>query len=467
MSWEAARQVAYEAGSAAMPRPCLCPLAECDQATLAADLLATADIPAFPSAAVDGYAVRGPGPWRLTGRTLAGEGASSLTTDGEAVRIATGAVVPTGTEAILRTEDAISADGWVSGTPRGKREWRLPGEEARERECLARAGTAVTPAVVGLAAASGHDALVVRRRPRAAVLVMGTELDVSGRPAPGRIRDSLGPQLPSWLSRLGADVTTQAVGPVGDSPTAQIASLGRAVASGADIIVTTGGTMHGPADWLRTALDHFGARYLVDTVRVRPGSPMLLAVLAASAGANGTLVAGLPGNPLSAIAGLMTLVAPVLAGLAGREVCVPRQMEAGRRIPGHDSRTQLALVSLGRDGRVYPVRHDGSAMLRGLAASIGFAVVLPRSDVAAGTRVAVLPLPLFPGEQVLAAVLSVRRGYAGPHELDLGCAQSRRRDERARIRPLYHGRRVRPGAHPRGSQLVAMVGGVLQPRRPS
>ena len=228
LSWEGARKIAYEAGLAAMPEPSACPLAECDRTTLAEDLLATADIPAFPASAVDGYAVRGPGPWRVTGRILAGEKAPFLAMDGVATRIATGAMVPAGTEAILRTEDAVSADGLVSGTPRRKREWRLPGEEARDRECLAGAGTAVTPAIIGLAAASGHDAMLVRRRPRATVLVMGTELLVSGRPAGGKIRDALGPQLPAWLDRLGADVAAPAVGPVGDSLTAQIEALSQA-----------------------------------------------------------------------------------------------------------------------------------------------------------------------------------------------------------------------------------------------
>jgi molybdopterin molybdotransferase len=313
------------------------------------------------------------------------------------MEIATGAMVPAGTTAVLRSEDSVVTGSEVRGNPRPRREWREAGEEARQGELLGPAGAPVTPAVIGLAAASGHDALRVRRRPRAVVVVLGAELLTSGRPAGGRIRDALGPQLPAWLRRLGATMTDPAViGPADDTPDACLTALRQALATGADIIVTTGGTMRGSVDELRGALSELGASYLVDTVQARPGAPMLLAALADPTGAS-TLLAGLPGNPQAAIAALLTLVPPALAGLAGRSLPELPAIELGAPIPGRGARTHLALVSRGQDGRGYPVAHAGSAMLRGLAQAAGFAVIAPRQKADCGTTVTFMPLPLSAG----------------------------------------------------------------------
>jgi molybdopterin molybdotransferase len=397
LSWAAARLASYQAGTAAMLAEVTLPLWECEGGTLAGGLRATCDLPLFPAAAVDGYAVRGAGPWRLAGRVLAGEMASPLTRDGSAVVIATGAMVPAGTTAVLRSEDSMVTGSLVRGSPRPKREWRQTGEEARQGEVLVPGGMPVSPAVIGLAAASGHDALRIRPRPRAVVVVFGAELLTSGRPAAGRIRDALGPQLPGWLRRLGATMTTPAViGPVGDTRDACLAALGQARAAGADIILTTGGTMRGPVDELRGALRELGALYLVDTVQVRPGSPMLLTILENPAGGS-TLLAGLPGNPQAAIIALLTLAAPALAGLTGRSLPDLPAIELGAAIPGRGARTHLALVCRGPDGCGYPVAHGGPAMLRGLAQAAGFAVIAPRQTADPGDLVPFVPLPLSAG----------------------------------------------------------------------
>ena len=72
--------------------------------------------------------------------------------------------------------------------------------------CLALAGTVLNPALIGLAAAAGHDELVVVPRPRVALVLFGDELATAGIPARGLVRDSLGPQVPAWVARMGADV---------------------------------------------------------------------------------------------------------------------------------------------------------------------------------------------------------------------------------------------------------------------
>src|SRR2546430_2094974 len=289
LSWQRARTAAYEAG-AAQPAPAAeVPLESADGATLARPLLTRTDLPAFPTSSVDGWATRGPAPWRIVRRILAGT-RSELLTEG------------------------------------------LPGD--------------------------------------------------------GRVRDSLGPSVPACLRRLGADAG-QARGPVEDTLPAHVAALRAALDDGADIVCTTGGTMHGPVDHLHPALHELGAEYMVNTVEVRPGFPMLLASVASPRGGR-ALVAGLPGNPQSAIVALVSLVAPALAGLSGRPLPELRRIRLTEKIPGRGRYTHLALVD--RDGR--PVSHVGSSMLRGLAGAVGFAVIPPGTEGVEGDEAMLVPLPL-------------------------------------------------------------------------
>ncbi|MGS2617226.1 molybdopterin molybdotransferase MoeA [Micromonospora sp. LZ34] len=398
--WAEARARAYAVGLAAALPAVSRPLAETDGHTLAEPLTTRTDLPAFPTSSVDGWAVRGTGPWRVVGRVLAGGTPAPLGEDGTTVEIATGAMVPEGATAVLRVEESSrTADGLVSGTPRPAPEWRAPGEEAYAGEELLPAGTPVDPALIGLAASCGHDALVVRRQPRAALLVFGDELLTAGPPAAGRVRDALGPAVPAWLRRYGCQVRpADVVGPVADTLPAHVAAV-RAALAGADLVCTTGGTMHGPVDHLHPTLAALGADYVVNTVAVRPGFPMLLARLVDDDG-RVRFVAGLPGNPQSAVIALVSLVVPLLAGLTGRPMPVLPHATLAEPVPGRGDQTHLALVRLDRvAGTAHPVRHVGSAMLRGLAGADGFAVIRPGTSGEPGDRVPVLPLPLLPGER--------------------------------------------------------------------
>ncbi len=308
-------------------------------------------------------------------------------------------MVPEGAAALIRVEEsATDANSLVSGVPRPMAEWRLPGEEATLGEELFPAGTPVDPAVIGVAATCGFEFLTVRPSPRAALLVFGDELLTSGPPGAGRVRDSLGPQVPSWLRRYGATVTS-VTGPVKDTLGAHLDAI-RAALETSDVVCTTGGTMHGPVDHLHPSLAELGADYVVNTVGVRPGFPMLLARVPAADG-RFRFLAGLPGNPQSAVIALVSLIAPLLAGLAGRPFTTDLPLvEAATPIAGRGRDTHLALAALDPTGRIAtPVGHVGSAMLRGLANAHGFAVVRPGVKIAAGDMVPFLPLPLFPGER--------------------------------------------------------------------
>ena len=168
-------------------------------------------------------------------------------------------------------------------------DFRRAGEEAHAGETLIHAGAIMTPARIGLAAAGGHDTVSVRRRPIVRLLVLGDEILGQGPARDGRVRDSLGPQLPGWLVRLGVDLVETVH--VEDNLQGQSAALAAAVQA-ADLVITTGGTAAGPADHLRAAIAATGGSLIVDQVACRPGHPMLLAGWATG----GRLVA-LPGIP--------------------------------------------------------------------------------------------------------------------------------------------------------------------------
>ena len=394
VDWREARAAAYRTGAPADDAVHM-QLSDVDGYTLAEPLRTITALPAFPTSSVDGYAVAGPGPWRLSGRVLAGQVPTRLT-PGTTMEVATGAMVPAGAEQVIRLEDSrILPDGRLDGTPRQRPtpEWRHAGEEAAAGEELLPAGTPITPAVIGLAAQCGHDTLAVRRPPRAAMLVFGDELATSGPPGNGRVRDSLGPQLPGWLRRIGAVPTASPTQPVADTLAAHVAAI-QSAAGTADLICTTGGTMHGPVDYLHQAITEVGGEYVVNTVAVRPGFPMLLAKLP-----GGKWVAGLPGNPQSALIGLLTLAWPLVAALSGRPMPQLSRIRLGEAVPGRGDFTHLALTRIAADGDGYPLPHSGSAMLRGVAGAAGFAVVPPGGTGEPGDTVDLLPFPLHPGER--------------------------------------------------------------------
>jgi molybdopterin molybdotransferase len=384
MPWPEARALADRAArSVRRGIPASVTLGDTLGLVLAAPLTALTDLPSFDSSAMDGWAVAGPGPWHVSEHgALAGHARPAPLTDGEAVRIATGARVPPGATAVLRSEHghtdeqsrlyATLPQAPGSAHAGGTRmlghgqDIRPRGQECRSGDQLLPLGTLVTPAVLGLAAAAGYDTVSVHPRPQAEVIVLGDELLTEGRPRDGLIRDALGPMLPPWLRALGAEVT--AVRRIGDDADTLHAALKN---SSADLIVTTGGTAAGPVDHVHPTLRRLGAELLVDGVQVRPGHPMLLA----RTGEDQHL-AGLPGNPLAAVSGLLTLVEPFLRTFAGRAAPESFALPLEEAVHGHPDDTRLIPVALRAD-RAVPLRYNGPAMLRGIAAADALAVVPP------------------------------------------------------------------------------------------
>ncbi|MFD8010436.1 molybdopterin molybdotransferase MoeA [Streptomyces sp. NPDC058955] len=405
--WPEARARAARAGAearAATDRPPVrVPLGQALGRTLAEPLRALTDLPSFDSSAMDGWAVAGPGPWTVREESvLAGHAGAAALAPGEAVRVATGGRVPAGATAVLRSEHSRTETGETGtqdtasrDTPAGTvllhplrevvtgQDIRPRGQECRVGDELLPAGTVVGPAVLGLAAAAGYDEPAVLPRPRVEVLVLGDELLTSGLPHDGLIRDALGPMLGPWLTALGAEVL--GTRRIGDDAEALYDAV---TGSAADLVVTTGGTAAGPVDHVHGVLDKAGATLLVDGVKVRPGHPMLLARLDA-----GRHLVGLPGNPLAAVSGLLTLAAPLLAARTEEQAVATEAPRVPVRdaVQGHPHDTRLVPV-LHRDGTVVPLRYNGPAMLRGIAAADAMAVV-PPGGAEPGHRLELLALP--------------------------------------------------------------------------
>ncbi|MGN9755704.1 molybdopterin molybdotransferase MoeA [Streptomyces sp. SD31] len=387
--WREARETAARAARAATRAagraPVSVPLDAALGLTLAAPLTALTDLPSFDTSAMDGWAVAGPGPWDVRDEgVLAGHAEPEPLTDGEAVRIATGARIPPDTTAVLRSEHGrTDAKDRLHATREIQpgQDIRPRGQECRNGDQLLAVGTLVTPAVLGLASAAGYDTVTAVPRPRVEVLVLGDELLTAGLPRDGLIRDALGPMLPPWLRALGADVTS--VRRLGDDAKALHKALTR---SNADLIVTTGGTAAGPVDHVHPTLRRIGAELLVDGVKVRPGHPMLLA----RTKENQHLV-GLPGNPLAAVSGLLTLAEPLLRTLAAHPSPEPYALPLKEAAHGHPYDTRLIPVVLRGDHAV-PLHYHGPAMLRGMAAADAVAVV-PPGGVRAGQETELLDLP--------------------------------------------------------------------------
>ncbi|WP_305092133.1 NTP transferase domain-containing protein [Prescottella sp. R16] len=295
------------------------PIADALGAALAAPLVAADALPRVDTSAMDGYAVAGPGPWRLRPEVRRA-GASSdvhLATD-EAVRIATGAHVPPGSTAVIRDEfvDATPDSETLRRRPDApsRDDTRRRGEDWQPGHHLAEAGTAVSPAVVSAAASGEVTEIAVRGPVRAHVALTGDEIRRDGPLAEGQTRDSIGPILPEILRHCRVRVAADTHVP----DTVDGFDVLLRDANTADVIVVVGATGGGAADQLRAALTRAGARIVVGRVRCRPGGSQVTAMLP-----DGRIVLGLPGNPLAAVATLLVMLPAIVDALTAGTPAVP------------------------------------------------------------------------------------------------------------------------------------------------
>jgi molybdopterin molybdotransferase len=288
-------------------------LSESHGRLLAEDAVARVDLPPFASSAMDGFAVRSadtPGTLPVAFRIAAGRPAAGPLEPGQSMGIATGGVVPEGADAVIPVEYVVDHDNEVE-IP----EPVAAGANIRPRagdigsgEVVVRAGSRLSSTQIGALAAAGIPAVRVGRRPRASVLTTGTELRPPGEPLrDGEVYEANGVMLAAQLAAAGAVVETWPA--VADDDDAHRRALERALDS--DLLVTSGGVSVGPHDLVRRIEAELGVREVFWGVAVKPGKPLAFGVR------GGTLVFGLPGNPVSSLVSLELFVRPAVLALQG------------------------------------------------------------------------------------------------------------------------------------------------------
>jgi molybdopterin molybdotransferase len=329
-------------------------------------LRAGRDDPATDRAAMDGVALRsaeGRGPRRILGTLFAGNDPAAFTVaPGTGVRIMTGAALPSGADAIVPVEQLELAGDAVRPTvePKPGDHMRPCGEQAKAGDLLLPAGTALNAARVALLAQEG---LPTPARSRIRVGVASTGDELVPNPAPYQIRDSNGPMLAALAHTLGAAVELRPALP--DDPSALAAALRDP--GGVRILLTSGGVSMGDHDHLPAVLKQLGATILFHRIRLKPGKPMLVALL------GDLLVLGLPGNPVSAYVNALLFLSQALARLEGR--AAPDPWRRARLVAPVKNKGDRPLLHPCRlvDGRLDPLPGKGSADLITLAQADAFA----------------------------------------------------------------------------------------------
>ncbi|PZR30536.1 gephyrin-like molybdotransferase Glp [Caulobacter segnis] len=319
---------------------------------LAAPVIADRAQPPFDASAMDGWAIRradyAPGAaFAIAGESAAGKAFPRAVQAGEAVRIFTGAPVPTGADLVVIQEEAVR-DGETIRFEAGespRANIRAAGGDFQAGDVLLAEGVVVDPWRLSLAASAGLAKVPVARRPRVAILATGDELVAPGAsPRPDQIFESGSFSLAGLIGAWGGEAVRLKA--QGDDAAAIAAAV---TPVEADLIVTIGGASVGDHDLVKPALRTLGLALTVETVALRPGRPTWFGTLG-----DGRRVLGLPGNPASALVCAELFLRPLLAALTGADPEVrlsPARLLAPLAATGpreHWMRARLAVDAEGR-----------------------------------------------------------------------------------------------------------------------
>jgi molybdopterin molybdotransferase len=374
-------------------------LQEAHGCVLASNVIAELDIPGFSSSAMDGFAVRAsdvaaartesPVALAIAGRARVGQQPEATVGAGEAVRIATGAPIPAGADAVVPIEQAVADEYQVQilrGVPEGKNV-RPAGQDVKAGQVLVPQGRRISSPELGLLASSGHASVLVYPRPRVVVLSTGDELVEPSRPAPfGMVRDANSYTLFGGLREVGA--VPYLAGIIRDDVDAlRDEVLG--LAARADCFISSGGVSVGERDVVKRA---FFRRGDIDFYRVamQPGMPQAFGMI------DDTPYFGLPGNPVSVFVSFEVFIRPALLRMMGRkDIFRPEIMAVLESdISGPKDRTQFARVRVWRERGEWRVASTGpsaSNLLATVTKANGLAIIPPGIDTAAaGSRVRVM-----------------------------------------------------------------------------
>lgn len=316
MDWQAARAIGLSLA---------CPVAGAETRPLAQALgritatpcAAPVALPLFDNSAMDGYALAtsslaGTAPWTLpvAGRVAAGDAACALP-PGAALRILTGAPIPTGADAVIMQEHVLRQGATITldDLPAPGINIRKAGEDLAQGGEVLPAGRELGPRELGVLAAIGQSEVTLRRRVRVALLCSGSELREPGESlAPGQIWNANRYLLTAALSLPWVELDD--LGAVPDDP-AQLAAALNHAANSADLIISTGGMADGDEDHMPRLLREGGGSVHALRVAIKPGKPVGIGTLGEA------IYVGLPGNPVAAFVTWSMLGAPLLRKLAG------------------------------------------------------------------------------------------------------------------------------------------------------
>jgi molybdopterin molybdotransferase len=374
---------------------------------LAQVLVADSDLPPFDRSQMDGYALRAsdaqnvPAKLRIVGESAAGRGWHHEVKAGEAVRIMTGAPVPTGADSVQQVEFTREL-GQVDGAAEVEiiqavtpgRSIVTRGSEIKAGEIVLRAGEQIGAAAMAVLASFGYAQINVGRRPKVAVLATGSELvAIDQRPGRDQIRDSNNFSIAAYAELAGALVERL---PLAGDDTSLLKRQITEAAERSDVVVTSGGVSVGAYDFTKPALRELKAEIFFERVALRPGKPAVFARLP-----NGTLFFGLPGNPVSVSVTFNLFARTALLAMQGaKETTLAEDWAVlARRVKGAVERESYlpAQLSTNEEGILMaePLKWGGSSDFVGFVRASSLIIVPPDAGVLEpGTKVRIVCLPV-------------------------------------------------------------------------
>jgi len=387
-------------------------LEQADGSVLARDVTAAWPLPPFDNSAMDGYAVLAadvatatpdrPVTLPVGGEVAAGDTASHTLEPGTCIKIMTGALMPSGADAVVPVEwtdggtgDGSAADGTgrvtISRAAESGNAVRRAGGDAAPGDLLLAAGAVLGPMQLGLLAAAGHAAVTARPRPRVVVISTGNELTEPGQPVtPGKIWESNSLMLAAAARQAG--LPARRIPFVRDTRADVLAAIEDALQD-ADLLVTTGGvSMGGEHDAVKAALSSLGT-IRFRKVAMQPGMPQGFGTV----GPASTPIFTLPGNPVSAFVSFQLFVRPAARACQDldpeRLPVVRAALTSPARSP-KGRRSYLRGILDAQGTAVTPLSGQSSHQIASLAkANVLIMVPEPVTEMSAGDEVDVLELP--------------------------------------------------------------------------
>jgi molybdopterin molybdotransferase len=332
---------------------------------LAEEIHSEREVPPFNNSAMDGYAVRWedireastdkPAELSVIEVIQAGAVPTQTVAAGTASKIMTGAVVPPGADTVIRVEDTEEQDGRVSihKTNYVGANVRSKGEDIHTGQMVLEKGRVLRPADIGLLASVGRSFVLVRQRPRVAILSTGNELvEVDGSLQPGQIVNSNAYTLAAAVQEAGCLPVPLEI--ARDTLEETRTALNESVRH--DVVLSTGGVSVGDFDFVKAAMDELGMNRLFWQVSQRPGKPLTFGLL------KERLYFGLPGNPVSALVCFYLYVRPSLRCMLGYTKPFSPVVSAilGEDIPKANNLTEFVRCQLIQQDGQYTVRSTGT-----------------------------------------------------------------------------------------------------------